>query len=114
MPYSAPIDQIAHTLRTIGRLDDAATAGEFPNFDPDLVAPILDEANKLARDVLAPLNPVGHKIGAKLTDKGVVAAPGFAEAYAAYRDGGWLGLSFPEAHGGQGLPRVMALAVMEM
>ncbi|HEX5006986.1 MAG TPA: acyl-CoA dehydrogenase family protein, partial [Hyphomonadaceae bacterium] len=114
MPYNAPVDQIAHTLQRIARLDDLAATGAFPNFDADLVAPILDEANKLARDVLAPLNPIGHKHGAKLTDAGVVAAPGFAEAYAQFRDGGWMGLAFPEEYGGQGLPKVLALAVMEM
>jgi alkylation response protein AidB-like acyl-CoA dehydrogenase len=114
MPYSAPVDQISRTLNRIARLDDLAATGAFPNFDTDLVAPILDEANKLARDVLAPLNPSGHKHGAKLTDTGVVAAPGFAEAYAQFRDGGWMGLAFPEEYGGQGLPKVLALAVMEM
>jgi alkylation response protein AidB-like acyl-CoA dehydrogenase len=114
MPYSAPVDQISRTLHRIARLDDLAATGAFPNFDADLVAPILDEANKLARDVLAPLNPIGHKHGAKLTEAGVVAAPGFAEAYAQFRDGGWMGLAFPEEYGGQGLPKVLALAVMEM
>jgi len=49
-----------------------------------------------------------------LSCTGVRAAPGFAEAYAAYRDGGWMGLAFPEAHGGQGLPKALALGVMEM
>jgi 3-(methylsulfanyl)propanoyl-CoA dehydrogenase len=114
MPYTAPVSQIASTLARISRLEDIAATGAFPNFDADLVAPILDEANKLARDILAPLNPVGHKVGAKLTDNGVVAAPGFADAYAAFRDGGWMGLAFPEGYGGQGLPKVLALAVMEM
>ena len=114
MPYTAPVSQIAATLQRIARLDELAATGAFPNFDADLVAPILDEANKLARDVLAPLNPIGHKHGAKLTDGGVVAAPGFADAYRQFRDGGWMGLSFPEEYGGQGLPKVLALAVMEM
>jgi 3-(methylthio)propanoyl-CoA dehydrogenase len=114
MPYTAPVSQIAATLQRIARLDELAATGAFPNFDAELVAPILDEANKLARDVLAPLNPVGHKHGAKLTDGGVIAAPGFAHAYRQFRDGGWMGLSFPEEYGGQGLPKVLALAVMEM
>ncbi len=114
MPYNAPVDQIAHTLQRIARLEELAATGAFPNFDADLVAPILDEANKLARDVLAPLNPIGHKHGAKLADGGVIAAPGFAEAWGQFRDGGWMGLAFPEEYGGQGLPKVLALAVMEM
>jgi len=114
MPYNAPISQITHTLARIGRLDELASTGAFPNFDPDLVAPILDEANKLARDVLAPLNPIGHKTGARLTAAGVVAAPGLVDAYRQFVEGGWMGLGFPEAFGGQGLPKPLALAVFEM
>ncbi len=114
MPYTAPVSEIAHTLSRIARLEDLAATGAFPNFDADLVAPILDEANKLARDVLAPLNPVGHKTGATLTDDGVVPAPGFADAYRQFVEGGWMSLSFPEAFGGQGLPKPLALAVFEM
>lgn len=114
MPYNAPVDQIAHTLQRIARLEELAATGAFPNFDADLVGPILDEANKLARDVLAPLNPIGHKHAAKLADGGVIAAPGFAAAWGHFRDGGWMGLAFPEEYGGQGLPKVLALAVMEM
>ncbi|MEQ1780112.1 MAG: acyl-CoA dehydrogenase [Hyphomonadaceae bacterium] len=114
MSYTAPINQIAHTLARIARLDEIAATGAFPNYDPELVGPILDEANKLARDVLAPLNPIGHKTGAKLTDAGVVAAPGLSDAYRQFVEGGWMGLAFPEAFGGQGLPKPLALAVFEM
>jgi alkylation response protein AidB-like acyl-CoA dehydrogenase len=114
MPYNAPVSQIADTLARIGRLDELAATGAFPNFDADLVAPILDEANKLARDVLAPLNPVGHKAGAKLTDTGVIPTPGFSDAYRQFVEGGWMSLAFPEQFGGQGLPKPLALAVFEM
>ena len=43
MPYDAPIPQITHTLQRIARLDELAATGAFPNFDPDLVAPISGE-----------------------------------------------------------------------
>jgi len=114
MSYNAPVSQIAHTLARIARLDEIAATGAFPNFDADLVAPILDEANKLARDVLAPLNAIGHKTGAKLTDAGVIAAPGLSDAYLQFVEAGWMSLAFPEAFGGQGLPKPLALAVFEM
>jgi alkylation response protein AidB-like acyl-CoA dehydrogenase len=114
MTYAAPVSQIAHTLARIARLEELSATGAFPNFDADLVAPILDEANKLARDVLAPLNPIGHKTGAKLTDAGVIAAPGLKDAYRQFVEAGWMSLAFPEAFGGQGLPKPLALAVFEM
>ncbi|KCZ51518.1 acyl-CoA dehydrogenase [Hyphomonas pacifica] len=114
MAYNAPLDDMAFALQSVAGLPKLQGLEAFENYDPDLITPILDEANKLARDVLAPLNQPGDAHGAVLTDEGVKAAPGFAEAYAQFRDGGWMGLSAPEEWGGQGLPKALALAVMEM
>ena len=114
MAYTAPATDIAFALTHLAGIKKFEGHPSFENYDPDLIEPILDEAGKLARDVLAPLNQVGDKAGAQLTGAGVQAAPGFAEAYAAFRDGGWMGLSAPEEWGGQGLPKVLGLAVMEI
>jgi len=114
MPYNAPVDDLAFVLTQMAGLGRVEDAPAFENYDADLIGPILEEAGKLARDVLAPLNQQGDKAGASLGPDGVVAAPGFKEAYAAYRDGGWIGLGFPEEWGGQGLPKGLALAVMEI
>ena len=114
MPYNAPVSDLAFTLEKIAGLGRLEGNAAFENYDADLIVPILEEAGKLARDVLAPLNQEGDKAGSTLGAEGVVAAPGFKEAYAAYRDGGWSGLSFPEEWGGQGLPKGLALAVMEI
>jgi len=114
MAYDAPIDDMAFTLQAVAGLSKLEGLPGFETYDPDLIAPILEEAAKLARDVLAPINQSGDAAGAQLTEDGVKAAPGFAEAYAQFRDGGWMGLSAPEEWGGQGLPKAIALAVMEM
>ena len=113
MPYSAPLHEMIRTLDLVG-FQALIETGNFPHYDDDLLEPILDEANKLARDVIAPLNQVGHEHGAILDDGGVRSSPGFKEAFQAYRDGGWMGLSFPEEWGGQGLPKTLGLTVMEM
>ncbi len=114
MSYNAPTEDIAFILDRVAGLGRLHGQPGFETYDPELVAPILEEAGKLARDILAPLNASGDKAGAQLTEDGVVAAPGFAQAYGAFRDGGWMGLAFPERYGGQGLPKSLALAVMEM
>ena len=41
----------------------------------------------------------------------VFAAPGFADAYRRYIEGGWTSLNAPVEFGGQGLPRSIALVV---
>ena len=114
MPYNPPVKDLAFALNSIAGLSRLEGLSGLETHDPELIVPILEEAGKLARDVLAPLNQEGDRSGAKLGENGVVAAPGFAEAYAAFRDGGWMGLAFPEEWGGQGLPKALALAVMEM
>ena len=114
MAYEAPVRDMAFALESMAQIARVEENGAFENYDADLIGPILEEAGKLARDVLAPLNQQGDKVGATLGPDGVTAAPGFKEAYAAYRDGGWIGLGFPEEWGGQGLPKGLALAVMEI
>ncbi len=114
MAYDAPLDDMAFTLQSVAGLPRLEGLDAFEAYDPDLIAPILEEAAKLARDVLAPLNQPGDEHGARLTDDGVQAAPGFADAYKLFREGGWMGLAVPEEWGGQGLPKALALAVMEM
>jgi alkylation response protein AidB-like acyl-CoA dehydrogenase len=64
--------------------------------------------------VLAPLNAVGDRHGAVLENGVVRTAPGFREAYRRYAEGGWMGLVFPEEHGGQNLPWLLNTAAAEM
>ncbi len=104
MAYQAPTSDIMNTLRCVA--PDGA-------FDEDLWGMIVVEAGKVAGR-LAEVNQSGDAIGAKLGESGVAAPDVYREAYAAVREGGWIGLPFPEEVGGQGLPRMLALVVMEM
>ena len=80
----------------------------------ELARAILDEAGKLGAEVLAPLNAVGDREGARLTEAGVQPASGFAEAYRLFAESGWCSLTAPEAFGGQALPNVIGTAVSEV
>ena len=44
----------------------------------------------------------------------VRSAPGFADAYKQFAQGGWASLAAPVEHGGQGLPKTLEVAVLEM
>jgi len=113
MTYKAPTAEQRFVLDTIADLPGLAALPDYANTTPDLVDAILDEAGKLAANVFAPLNSVGDKTHARLSDGVVTLPPGFAEAYKLYQDGGWAGLGVPERFGGQGLPFVVAVAVQE-
>lgn len=114
MAYDAPVSDLIFALEAHAGLSRLEGAPGFEAYDRELVRPVLEEAARLAREVIAPLNQAGDAHGAVLTGAGVVAPPGFASAYRAFREGGWMGLAVPEEWGGQGLPRALALSVMEM
>ncbi len=113
MAYEAPVEDMAFALKSMARLD-RLSGRAFPEFDMELIEPVLEEAGKLASEVLAPLNQPGDEQGAQLTGDGVVAPHGFAEAYRQFVEGGWMGLAAPVEWGGQGLPKVLANAVLEL
>ncbi|MFO1352252.1 MAG: acyl-CoA dehydrogenase [Gammaproteobacteria bacterium] len=85
-----------------------------PRYRPRLFGSVLEEAAKLASDVLGPLNKTGDRQGARLTVDGVIAADGFKDAYRQFTEGGWNGLALPSEFQGQGLPELLATAVQEM
>ena len=112
--YSAPIADMQFVLRAVVGLDEIAGLPGYEETTPDLVDAVLEEAGRLAKDVLAPLNQVGDREGAIFENGVVRMPPGFREAYGKYVEGGWGSLPFDPEHGGQGLPWTLATAVQEM
>jgi len=113
MPYAAPTAEQQFVLETIADLPGLAALPAYANATPDIVEAVLLESAKLAANVFAPLNSVGDKTHAKLSDGVVTLPPGFVDAYKLYVEGGWAGLGVPESHGGQGMPFAVAVAVQE-
>ncbi|MBN8996724.1 MAG: acyl-CoA dehydrogenase [Rhizobiales bacterium] len=115
MVFQPPIADILFALDAAAGNAPGSGQSLFDDLPPDTVAAILEEAGKFAASELAPLNRVGDVVGARRNGDGTVTtAPGWREAYRHFRDAGWNGLSAPEAHGGQGLPTALAMAVQEM
>jgi alkylation response protein AidB-like acyl-CoA dehydrogenase len=111
MTYVTPVADMRFALEACADL--WRLREQFPELDADLLDAILEGASALARETLAPLNRAGDRAGVKLEGDVVRTAPGFREAYEAFKQGGWQGLAADSAYGGQGLPRAVALAVME-
>ncbi len=112
--YKAPVDDTLFILNAVLGIERHNNLPGFAEATPDMIEAILGEAARLSEDVLFPINLSGDQEGCTRHPDGSVTTPkGFREAYALYRDSGWLGLAVPEEFGGQGLPYTLHTAVAE-
>jgi 3-(methylthio)propanoyl-CoA dehydrogenase len=114
IPYSAPLADIRFILTRLIGLERIAALPGYEQMNAELADAVLNEAAKISSEVFAPLNQIGDQVGAKVTDGNVIMPKGFREAYKAFVEGGWNGLSSEDAYGGQGLPFCVAMPVQEM
>ena len=112
--YTAPIRDMQFVMRELAGLDEVARLPGCEEISEDLVDAILDEAGKFANGVLAPLNRTGDQQGARWEGGEVYTAEGWKGAYKQFADAGWTALACDPEYGGQGLPKLVSTAVMEM
>ena len=113
MTYRAPIRDLMFTLTEVADIDDVAATGAFPDYDAELMGAVLEAAGQFSEGVLAPLNKIGDQKGSLYANGTVTAAPGFADAYRQFAEGGWTGLTASVEAGGQALPKALELAAYE-
>jgi len=112
--YKAPVRDFQFVLNEYLNVGQYKDVDGFADSGPDLMSPVLEAAAQMCEEVLFPLNQKGDKIGLKYND-GVVTMPdGFKEAYKTYVDGGWPSFTCDTNYGGQGLPEVLNMPLMEM
>nr|WP_319248381.1 acyl-CoA dehydrogenase [uncultured Celeribacter sp.] len=114
MTYRAPVADYQFILDQILGFDAVLETDAFAEVDGDTVSAILEEAAKLASDVVAPLDRGGDLTPAKLVDGVVKTSPGFGDALTQVAEGGWIGMLASPENGGMGLPLTVATAVNEM
>ena len=112
--YTAPIRDMQFVMRELAGLDEVARLPGCEEISEDLVDAILDEAGKFANGVLAPLNRTGDQQGARWEGGEVYTPEGWKGAYKQFADAGWTALACDPEYGGQGLPKLVSTAVMEM
>ena len=115
--YKAPLDDMQFLIDDVCQA--GARLGDLPRFEglevgTDLTTALLEEASKLAADVVAPLRRVGDQQPARCADGAVTIPPGYGDAIRALGDGGWVGISADSGYGGQGLPELYGTAACEM
>ncbi|MGE5616931.1 MAG: acyl-CoA dehydrogenase [Bacillota bacterium] len=112
--YVAPVKDMQFAIKRLVGLDRVNTLPGWEEVTDDLVDAILEEAAKMANEVLSPLNAVGDRQGAKFSDGDVKMPEGFRAAYSQYIQAGWNNILGPRDFGGQELPHLIATPVEEM
>jgi alkylation response protein AidB-like acyl-CoA dehydrogenase len=114
MAYRAPIADIVFSLEHAAGFGRALADGLYGELEPDVVRAVLEEAGRFATEILAPLNQAGDRHGTPFKEGSVVTPPGWKEAYRAWSQAGWNGLTAPVQWGGQELPHAVNVACIEM
>lgn len=112
--YNYPYKDAEFMINEVIGFDDLCQSAGLEEVNSELLSAIFEEANRLAGDVIVPLNTIGDQNPATLDENGVQQSPGFVEAYRQYVDNGWAALAFPEELGGQGMPKLVGVAVDEI
>ena len=114
MSYRAPVKDMLFVMSELAGIEAVARLPGFEDAGADTAAAVLDECARLNQTVIAPLNVEGDRNPSSFKDGAVTTTPGFQQAYRQFVEGGWQGLHHPTAFGGQGLPKLIHAACIEM
>ena len=112
--YRAPVEDYRFLIHHFLEVEKHRDLPQFEDLSPDLVDDILNNAGKFCEQVLQPLNQPGDEEGCHFENGTVRTPKGFKEAYKAYAEAGWGGLSADSEYGGAGVPGLMTMALNEM
>ena len=114
MTYKAPIKDMLFDMEHLAQIEQVAQIPGFEDAGLETAQAVLEECAKLCEGVVAPLNVPGDVNPSSFKDGVVTTTPGFADAFKQYAEGGWQGLQHPADFGGQGLPKTIGAACIEM
>jgi alkylation response protein AidB-like acyl-CoA dehydrogenase len=112
--YKAPVRDFQFVLNDYLNIAQYKAISGFADSGDDLMTPVLEAAAQMSEEVLFPLNQKGDRQGLRYDNGKVILPDGFKEAYKTYVEGGWPSFTCDPAYGGQGLPEVLNMPLMEM
>jgi alkylation response protein AidB-like acyl-CoA dehydrogenase len=116
MQYRPPVNDLKFLLFDVLGVDQLQTLEKYAEATPDIISAVIEEAGKLAAEVLQPVNKIGDEQGCTYNPEthAVTTPDGFIAAYKQFTEGGWASLDAPVEYGGQGLPHTLKFIVDEM
>ena len=87
----------------------------YADLDAEVCEQMLEEAARIAEEVVWPTNVIGDREGCQFDGQGNVTTPtGFKEVWDTLAEGGWISLAASEEYGGMQLPHLLDASVQEM
>ncbi len=114
MSYTAPVKDMLFCMKELADLEAIAQLPGFEEAGLETAQAVLEECARFSSEVLAPLNREGDIHPSTWKDGAVTTTPGFSQAFRQFGEGGWQGLQHPVQFGGQGLPKTIGAACIEM
>jgi 3-(methylthio)propanoyl-CoA dehydrogenase len=114
MTYRAPLRDMLFDMKELAGLDAVARLPGFEDAGLDTAQAVLEECARFNEGVVAPLNREGDIAPSSWKDGVVTTTAGFKDAFRQFGAGGWQGLQHPLEFGGQGLPKTIGAACIEM
>jgi len=112
--YVAPVKDMLFNIAHLANLEQVAAMPGFEDAGMETAQAVLEEAARFNQEVLSPLNWDGDQRPSSWKDGVVTTTDGFKQAYLKFAEAGWQGLQHPADYGGQGLPKTIGAACIEM
>lgn len=87
---------------------------KFADFEIGDIEMLLGESLRFCQKVLSSVNAAGDREGCRWEDGKVFVPQCYHDAYRQQSEAGWMAMSTPPEHGGQGLPFAVGAAIGEM
>jgi butyryl-CoA dehydrogenase len=114
MSYTAPIKDMLFVMHELAELKAIQQLPGCEEATDETVQAVLEENARFMGEVVAPLNWSGDTQPGGWSDGNVTTSPGFRAAFRSFVEAGWQGIQHPSEFGGQGLPKLVGAACMEM
>jgi len=114
MTYVAPVKDMLFVMNELADINTLTTLSEFADYGLETAQAVLEESAKFCEAVLAPLNWTGDQHPSSWQAGNVTTTPGFKAAFIQFAAAGWQGVVHPPEFGGQGLPKLISSACIEM
>ncbi len=114
MTYRAPVKEFLFGIHELANLDAISRLPGFEEATRDTAQAVIEECARFNEEAVSPLNWTGDQKPSTWKDGVVTTTPGFKQAFRQFAEAGWQGLQHPVEFGGQGLPKTIGSACIEM